>query len=137
MTTISSPTVPTLVTSVHETGPRQTPPTAGQQFRAALENAATGLLAGVEQASAFVPGGTLVSAAIRSDGLGGSPEAPAPGDAGSGTSVGAVLGSGTDQTVALLELQQRMSLEQRQYMAVSNALKARHDTAKSVLGNVR
>jgi len=37
----------------------------------------------------------------------------------------------------LLELQQRISLEQRQYMTTSNVMKARHDTAKQVINNVR
>ncbi len=140
MTTIASGPTSTLVTTVEETGPRRTPPTPGRQFRAVLEHTATGLLAGVERASAFVPGGTLVGAAIRTAGggaLAGTAEAPAPsGDDPTG-SLDALVGTGADQSIALLELQQRMSLEQRQYMAISNALKARHDTAKNVLGNVR
>ncbi len=137
MTAIPSPSASPLVTTVQETGTRQTPPTAGQQFRAALENAAGGLLAGVEQAAGLVPGGSLVGAAIRPDsGLGMSPEAPT-GGLEAGPSLDGALSAGTDQTMALLGLQQRMSMEQRHYMALSNALKARHDTAKNVLGNVR
>lgn len=137
MRRISSPVASPLVTTVRESGARQTPPTAGQQFRAALEGAAGGLLAGVEQAAAFVPGGTLVTAATRPEGAR-LAESPAV-ELGSGASIESALGVGLggDQTMALLGLQQRMSMEQRQYMALSNALKAKHDTAKNVLGNVR
>ena len=36
-----------------------------------------------------------------------------------------------------LELQERISAESRAYSALSNVLKARHDTVKNAIGNIR
>ena len=36
-----------------------------------------------------------------------------------------------------LQLQEQMSQESRSYSAVSNVLKARHDTMKNAIGNIR
>ena len=47
------------------------------------------------------------------------------------------LSQSQDQTMELIELQQQISMEQRQFSTISNVLKARHDTAKSVINNVR
>jgi hypothetical protein len=133
-----SASISPLTTSVQTTRPRQTPASASQQFRAALANTAGGLLNGVESLSGLVPGGSLVSAAVRTGASAAGPSAEAP----AATTTGAegeltAFGSSADQTMALLQLQERMGREQRQYMAISNAMKARHDTAKNVLGNVR
>jgi hypothetical protein len=36
-----------------------------------------------------------------------------------------------------LKLQEQMSAESRSYSAISNVLKARHDTMKNAIGNIR
>jgi hypothetical protein len=136
---VNQPSHVHLTTSVRETRPRQTPAPASHQFREALATTASGLLNGVESVAGLVPGGSVVSAALRTGSGVASPGAPsaeapaaAPGEAGLDA-----FASSSDQTMALLKLQERMGREQRQYMAISNAMKSRHDTAKNVLGNVR
>jgi len=123
--------------------PRVTPRPASVRFRDTLEDGADVVLAGVESAAGFVPGGSSVSAAIRGALDTGGTDAAAP---SAGSSTGALGESGQspdmvsqvhDDTMQLLELQQRISLEQRQYMTTSNVMKARHDTAKQVINNVR
>ena len=45
--------------------------------------------------------------------------------------------SGGDDALALLSLQRQIGLEQQRYSTLSNVMKARHDTAKQVAGNLR
>jgi len=131
---------------LESTRPRVTPRPVSVRFRDTLEQGADVVLSGVESAAGFIPGGGSVSAALRGarDSAGGSSgDAAAPGV----DSSSAALGDSTqspdmvnqvhDDTMQLLELQQRISLEQRQYMTTSNVMKARHDTAKQVINNVR
>jgi hypothetical protein len=47
------------------------------------------------------------------------------------------LSSEGDQALYYLQLQQRISAESRAYTALSNVLKARHDTVKNAIGNIR
>jgi len=42
-----------------------------------------------------------------------------------------------DQNMYYLKLQEQMSAESRSYSAISNVLKARHDTMKNAIGNIR
>lgn len=99
-----------------------------------------GVLDGVEQAAGLVPGGGAVAAAIRAgqrahaggnasiSGASGTPTASNP---------ESVLAGSQAQAMDLLEMQQQISMEQRQFQTVSNVMKARHDTAKAVIQNVR
>ncbi len=125
--------------NIRATLPRTTPAPASDRFREALADSAAGLLSGVESVSGFLPGGSALTAAVRggaSAGGGASPEATgssAPAEA----SMSSALRDNASQTLQLLELQQQMAMEQRQFTTVSNVMKARHDTAKSVINNVR
>ncbi|NOY92408.1 MAG: hypothetical protein GXP55_14535 [Deltaproteobacteria bacterium] len=128
---------------LESTQPRVTSRPASTRFRDSLENGANVVLSGVESAAGFIPGGSSVSAAIRSarQSTGGGGEAEAPGSAAAGLSQS---GSGLDltsqvrnDTMELLQLQQNIAMEQRRYMITSNVMKARHDTAKQVVNNVR
>jgi hypothetical protein len=47
------------------------------------------------------------------------------------------LSQTANQNLYFLELQERMSAESRNYSAISNVLKARHDTVKNAIGNIR
>jgi Mrp family chromosome partitioning ATPase len=130
---------------------RATDPTSGQQFRAALARTTASALAGVERMLPFVPGGVSTTAAVRatgSPGTGGSVGdvgaglAASPGSPGVGASPGTVsaaaaLQDSGDQALELIALQQRIGLEQRQFTTISNVMKARHDTVKNLIGNVR
>ncbi len=139
------------------TQPRQTPRTGSDAFRDALASGASQLLAGVEQVAGLVPGGQALTAAIRggssgsgsgvgsaslaSTSAGGtSPEGPGGGLNGPGTggpSSSDMLAAHTSSSMELLVLQQEIAMEQRSFQTVSNVMKARHDTAKAVIGNVR
>lgn len=110
-----------------------TPP--DRQFRQALTDGATVLLGGVEAAARSLPGGEIVAAAIsggaRSSGgavVGGGVETDA---AGAGVDLG-----GND-AMELIALQQQIQEENRRYSTLSNVMKARHETAKNAIGNIR
>jgi len=118
---------------------------------------ATAVVAGAEAAVRGLPGGPLLAAAMRPAGSvpsaadvgdlraegstgtavssgGGLEIAPgSPGDAG----VEATLAATADQNMYFLQLQERISAESRAYSALSNVMKARHDTIKNAIGNIR
>jgi hypothetical protein len=121
---------------------------------------ATAILSGAEQAVTHLPGGPILAAAFRpgaSDvgnataasaaAVGGgalTPEGPAgTGGLGSGSAAGAdggvesALRQSADQNLYFIDLQERISAESRSYSAQSNVLKARHDTVKNAIGNIR
>ena len=52
-------------------------------------------------------------------------------------SVEQVMSQDADQNLYYLKLQEQMSAESRGYSAISNVLKARHDTMKNAIGNIR
>ena len=121
------------------------------------EAAVTHLPGGGILAAAMRPGvssgvGSLSTPASAS--LGGRAEGPtgtAGASSGLSTTTGSALGtSGTgdpsieqvmsqdaDQNMYYLKLQEQMSAESRSYSAISNVLKARHDTMKNAIGNIR
>ena len=115
---------------------RQTPPPAGRRFRDALGSGAVDLAHGALSLVGVQPAGRSVTAvsvggarAPLSSGVGSERGGPSAGAAGAG-------GEPSD-TLELLEMQRRIGAEQVHYSTVSNVLKARHDTAKSVVGNIR
>jgi len=59
-------------------------------------------------------------------------------NAGAGDpSIQQVMSQDADQNLYYLKLQEQISAESRGYSAVSNVLKARHDTMKNAIGNIR
>jgi hypothetical protein len=64
-----------------------------------------------------------------------SPSASAAGAEGQG--VEGVLAESQAFNLYYLQLQEEISAENRQYSALSNVLKARHDTVKNAIGNIR
>lgn len=125
------------------------------------------ILKGAEAVAGVLPGGPLLSAAVKaaptvmsgsvappggvSGGVpispripGGSPTTAAPGVA-TGVATGAGEQGGVESVMAesqafnmyYLQLQEEISAENRQYSALSNVLKARHDTVKNAIGNIR
>jgi hypothetical protein len=134
------------------------------------------ILKGAEAVASVLPGGPLVSAAIKGPttvamsgpGYGGGPGyasakpggvpiapripvagsapiggAPDPVAAAAGTtdpngaSIEGVLQDSQAFNLYFLQLQEQISAENRQYTALSNVLKARHDTVKNAIGNIR
>lgn len=122
------------------------------RFGAALKAAATGLARGVaatvELAAPYVPGATVLSGAVRSAAGGAAlPGALRP-DLGA-----AAQGGGSEEAELLeatramqqeartfnlqyLQLQEGMQRESREFTALSNVLKVKHDSAKSAINNI-
>ncbi|MBO6936535.1 MAG: hypothetical protein JJ863_16305 [Deltaproteobacteria bacterium] len=129
--------------TLRDTEPRVTPEPPSRRFAETLGEGAHALLAGVEQAAGLLPGGTAVAAAIRSTGDSGSSAGAPAGTTGAaaGQAQGGALRQSIDSSAStaeqLLALQQEISMEQRVFQTTSNVLKARHDTAKAVIQNVR
>lgn len=142
---------------------RVTAPPA-QPFKAAMSAGASAILSGAEQAVTRLPGGPILAAALRSPATGVAatplasggttgPGAVGPsltpegsaGVAGTGPAGGAADGSGIEatlnqsanQNLYFIEIQERISAENRNYSTMSNVLKARHDTVKNAIGNIR
>jgi len=133
----------------------RTTATPERPFRQVIAASASAVIQGAQQAVTRLPGGPLLVAAIRpSAGAipspGQSPEGAVSalgGSASSGTAlagltpqtpgVEGVLAQGVDQNMYFLELQERISQEGRTYSALSNVLKARHETLKNAIGNIR
>ncbi len=148
-------------TGVYETAtaPRVTPEPA-RPFQQMMNAGSVAIVSGAEAAVTHLPGGGIIAAALR-PGVGGGQFASATaltsavgstGTATSGTTAGVPGASGTtggdpsmqqmlsqdaDQNMYYLQLQEQMSAESRSYSAISNVLKARHDTMKNAIGNIR
>lgn len=142
---------------------RVTAPPA-RPFSAMMSAGASAILSGAEQAVTRLPGGPILAAALRppasavgmapagSAGAGASlaPEGTAgtaastgaagPAGGASGTADGgieATLNQSANQNLYFIEIQERISAENRNYSTMSNVLKARHDTVKNAIGNIR
>jgi len=148
-----------------DSAPRVTPQN-GVPFREMVARGAGALLRGAEAAVTLLPGAPIVAAAVRpgSSPAAGSPLKP-PGAVGGGTMHGApVTGTAESPTggaagaggpgsepvsvenalaqsqefnLYYLQLQEQLAAENRAYSAMSNVLKARHDTVKNAIGNIR
>ncbi|MEZ4370738.1 MAG: hypothetical protein R3B07_07925 [Polyangiaceae bacterium] len=130
------------------TAARTTPPPA-RPFKAVMEAGAGAVVSGAEGTLRHLPGGPILAAAVRS-----TPAQPSAGGAtsaegSSGTAGGSsatqdehtqiesALDQQAEQNLYYLGLQARISAESRAYSAMSNVLKARHDTVKNAIGNIR
>jgi hypothetical protein len=85
-------------------------------------------------------GGVGASTPEGTAGTGGLGGGTAGGSAASGTESGGVeaaLNQSANQNLYFIEIQERISAESRSYSAISNVLKARHDTVKNAIGNIR
>jgi hypothetical protein len=147
-----------------ESAPRVTPP-SGVPFKDMVSRGAGALLRGAEAAITSLPGAPIVAAAVRPGGgmtagairpLGAGTSFVPPSTGGvSGTaenpvatgtaaaqgaesgSVESALAQSQEFNLYYLQLQEQLAAENRQYSAMSNVLKARHDTVKNAIGNIR
>lgn len=119
--------------------PTPEPSTEPGGFARALRAAAQGVASAVQLAAPFVPGGTLLSAAIRG--------ATSSFARAVGTGSGGAEGSLLDATRSLqresqefnlryLQLQESMQRESREFTALSNVMKVKHDSAKAAILNI-
>jgi hypothetical protein len=143
------------------TAPRVTPAPA-RPFQQMFNASSAAIVSSAEAAVSRLPGGPILAAAMRPAGGASSftpagslsatgPTGTATATAGVGPSgISGTTGTGTgdpsmqqmmsqdaDQNMYYLQLQEQMSQESRSYSAVSNVLKARHDTMKNAIGNIR
>jgi len=142
-------------TTDRKTGPSR----FGATLRAAAAGLASGVASTVELAAPYVPGGTVLSAAVRSAANAARGRASFGPDAGTAAvaaasagaaAAGATPGSDGDllaatralqqesQTFNLqyLQLQEAMQRESREFTALSNVLKVKHDSAKAAINNI-
>jgi hypothetical protein len=135
----------------------------GQPFKAIMHASASTIMSGAEQALTRLPGGPILAAALRpaagpvtAGAAGGMTQGEAspegPGSVGAGIAAEATssapaatntpglesaLAETSNDNLAMLLLQKRINEESRDYSAMSNVLKARHDTVKNAIGNIR
>jgi hypothetical protein len=120
-----------------------------------MDASAQAVVGGAEAAVRRLPGGPILAAAVRptpgapgnsansaegsagTSGGGGSSGGGFGGEGGRGGSVEDTLARNQDMNLYYLDLQERISAENRTYSALSNVLKARHDTVKNAIGNIR
>ena len=142
-----------------QSAPRVTA-TPARPFSAVMSASASAILLGAEQAVTRLPGGPILAAAFRPAAGGGgpamgggltghgvaSPGMTPEGSAGAGGEAGAagpgqnlesVMSEGADQNLYWLRMQELVNAESRDYSAMSNLLKARHETIKNAIGNIR
>jgi len=139
---------------VAPTADRKTAPsTFGATLRAVAAGAADGLAAASSVLAPLAPAGMVLAGAVRGvaqaaagaarpPSAGGSTLAsslPSAGAAGSDAFESARLLQAEGQSFNLryLELQERMQRETREFTAVSNVMKVRHDAARAAIQNVQ
>jgi hypothetical protein len=122
-------------------------------FRTVLAGGVSMLMSGAEVAT-HVVGGPILAAAVHdarvgaaaaiggaavggAAGVGGATVPAAGGPAGGMNSVEAMLGEGQASNMQLLALQQHIQQENQVFTTVSNVMRAKHDTAKAAVSNVR
>lgn len=152
-----------MTTRIHSAGPSpnvsvsatalRTTAAPARPFQQVMKAGAEAIVSGAESAAARLPGGSILVAAMRgAPGVEGSASSPAgpsaspeisggvpgaqPGAAGA-PGIERVLDQNADQNLYFLGLQERISQENRAFTAVSNVLKARHETVKNAIGNIR
>ena len=83
-------------------------------------------------------GGAPGGGSLSPEGTSGAGTAAGSGGLGSESpSLEAALSDGANQNLFFIKMQERINAESRDYSAWSNILKARHDTVKNAIGNIR
>jgi hypothetical protein len=134
-------------------------PDPGHPFNAVLRSGASAVMRGAQSAITQLPGGEVLAAAVRQpsdSGLAGPGSSLGRAGAASGVNSSATLNTNANPAQAAdgggiegalsrqaednlyyLGLQQQIQDENRYFSTVSNVLKARHDTVKNSIGNLR
>jgi hypothetical protein len=137
--------------TVQSTQPRQTPPDASAKFGQVLKQSAMVMLGAASSVASVLPAGGILSAAIRGGaeaaaaptlGAGQDPKSPASAlAAGAGGSeldeMKLLQQEGIESSMEVLKIQQAISKENRVFSTLSNVLKARHETARTAINNIR
>jgi len=131
--------------SIRPPSERQTPLPASRRFREALDEGAQRIVANAASLTGVAPLAQSTTAtrvgsgraALGQESGSGLPDLAPEVGGGSGSSAASGATGVPDNTMELLEMQRRIGAEQVHFSTLSNVLKARHDTAKSVVGNIR
>lgn len=134
--------------SVSPTRIRQTPPTSGERFGEILRAGGEALLASAQEALRIIPGGEVLCAAVREGSNAArrsgssprtagaaSPESPAA-EGEADNDIWELTQQSQEFNLMYLQLQEELSRENRRFAALSNVLKTRHETARSVISNI-
>ncbi len=152
---------PAEMITVETTAVRQTATPGSTKFGEVLEQGAIVLLGAASGVASVIPGGGILSAAVRGAGgalgstldavaAGADPKSPGalpgtvpasgalPGTGGSEIDdLWAIQEAGMRTSMEVLKIQEAVSRESRVFTTLSNVMKARHDTASSAIGNIR
>jgi hypothetical protein len=148
-----------MTTSIEKGGPSplvsatptayRTTATPHRPFQAVMSAGAQAVLTGAEAAVTELPGGPVLAASFRSTATPPNitPSGAGQALAGEGTPAAAspsgepkvenLLSETANQNLYFLQLQESLAAENRQYTALSNVLRARHETVKNAIGNIR
>ena len=128
---------------------KSAPSSFGATLRAAVAGAAEGLAAASGLLAPLAPAGMVLAGAVRgvAQAAAGAARPPSPGiSALASSSPGggdafdaarALQAEGQSFNLKYLELQERMQRETREFTAVSNVMKVRHDAARAAIQNVQ
>ncbi len=120
---------------------RSVPGRFERTLRGAVAGLANGIASGIELAAPLVPAGTVVSAAIRSaaSAAAGGTVANAAGSRSEGDLLAATKAlqqQSQSFNLEYLQLQESMQRESREFTALSNVMKVKHDSAKAAISNI-
>lgn len=140
----TSPSASTFSTTPVQLAPSVQRTAEPSRFDAAMDGAArgaaSGLAASVALAAPFVPGGPVLAGAIRGAVAGAAPPAPAGIGGGAGGDIleatRALQMQGQAFNLQYLQLQESLQQESREFQALSNVMKVKHDSAKAAIGNI-
>jgi hypothetical protein len=126
---------------VTPTTERKTEPSRfADTLRAAAAGVMDGIASGVGLASPFVPGGLVLSAAVRGASRAVSAAtAPTPGRTAEGDLLEATRALHQEAqsfNLQYLQLQEGMQRESREFTALTNVMKVKHDSARSAINNI-
>ena len=117
----------------------------GAALRSAAAGAARGVAASVELAAPYVPGGTVLSAAVRGAAgtlaargrrRGAAPRRPQRARETCSRPPARCSRRPRAFNLQYLQLQENMQRESREFTALSNVMKVKHDSAKAAIHNI-
>ncbi len=125
---------------VAPTTQRQTEPSGfGEVMRAAAKGLADGVAVTASLAAPLVPGGPILAGAVREGVRAATSPARSSVAGGSGDVVEATRALQQEAqsfNLQYLQLQESMQRDSREFQALSNVMKVKHDSAKAAINNI-
>jgi hypothetical protein len=107
-----------------------------QAMHQAALGAASGLAATVALAAPFAPGGPVLAGALRGAAAGAASPVVSTGGTDLVEATRTLQLQSQSWNVQYLALQESLQRESREFQALSNAMKVKHDAAKAAIGNI-